>query len=106
MPRKKDKYVGPDPDPTDYLYVSLESKRLSSERPYDSKKACWVPCAKDGFAVGEIREVKGDQLTVFASNKVLYITMNVIHFQIIFFALKKILNVEINSSLSLSLYAV
>ena len=78
MPRKKDKYVGPDPDPTDYLYVSLESKRLSSERPYDAKKACWVPCAKDGFAVGEIREVKGDQITVFASNKVRYMS-SIIH---------------------------
>ena len=70
MPRKKDKYTGPDPDPTDFLYVSLESKRLSSEKPYDAKKSCWVPCLKDGFAVGEIRGVKGDQITVFASNKV------------------------------------
>ena len=84
MPRKKDKYVGPDPDPTDYLYVSLESKRLSSERPYDAKKACWVPCAKDGFAVGEIREVKGDQITVFASNKVGYVIMHVIHYSFYF----------------------
>ena len=70
MPRKKDKYTGPDPDPTDFLYVSLESKRLSSEKTYDAKKSCWVPCLKDGFAVGEIRGVKGDQITVFASNKV------------------------------------
>ena len=70
MPRKKDNYVGPDPDPTDYLYVSFESKRLSSERPYDSKKDCWVPCDKDGFVLGEIRDVKGDQIKVFVGNKV------------------------------------
>ena len=44
--------------------------RLSSERPYDAKKSCWVPCPKDGFAQGDIRGVKGDQITVFASNKV------------------------------------
>ena len=68
MPR--DKYVGPDPDPSEYLYVSLTLKAESASKAYDAKKACWVPCAKDGFVQGEIRAAKGDQITVFAANKV------------------------------------
>ena len=66
----KEKYVGPDPDPSEYLYVSLALKAESASKPYDAKKTCWVPCAKDGYVQGEIRGAKGDQLTVFASNKV------------------------------------
>jgi hypothetical protein len=68
MPREK--YVGSDPDPTEYLYVSLEAKRKSAAKPYDAKKSCWVPSAKQGFVLGDIRSAKGDQITVFASNKV------------------------------------
>ena len=70
MPTLKNAYHGPDPDPTDYLYVSVESRAESVSRAYDAKKSCWVPCSKDGYALGEIRGAKGDQITVFASNKV------------------------------------
>jgi len=55
---------GPDPDPTEYLYVSLEQKRIDSSKPYDGKKACWVPDDNHGFQLGEIQGTKGDLVTV------------------------------------------
>jgi len=61
--------TGPDPDPTEYLYISLEQKRIDQSKPYDGKKACWVPCEKDGFALGEIQGTKGDLVTVYYSGE-------------------------------------
>jgi len=55
---------GPDPDPTEFLYVSLEMKRADQAKPYDGKKACWVPDEKEGFLQGEIQGTKGDLVTV------------------------------------------
>lgn len=61
---KEPKYVGEDPDPTEYLYVSLEQKRIDQSKPYDAKKTCWVPCEKDGYVIGEIQATKGDLISV------------------------------------------
>ncbi|XP_057380149.2 myosin heavy chain, muscle-like isoform X7 [Daphnia carinata] len=61
-PAKKD--LGPDPDPTQYLFVSLEMKRQDQTKPYDGKKATWVPCEKDSYALGEITGTKGDLVVV------------------------------------------
>ncbi|CAH0564841.1 unnamed protein product [Brassicogethes aeneus] len=55
---------GDDPDPTPYLFVSLEQKRIDQSKPYDAKKSCWVPDDKEGFLLGEIRGTKGDLITV------------------------------------------
>jgi len=55
---------GPDPDPTEFLYVSMEQKRIDSSKPYDGKKACWVPDQKEGFLQGEIQGTKGDLVSV------------------------------------------
>lgn len=55
---------GDDPDPTPYLFVSLEQKRIDQSKPYDGKKACWVPDDKEGFVQGEIKATKGDLVTV------------------------------------------
>jgi hypothetical protein len=55
---------GDDPDPTPYLFVSLEQKRIDQTKPYDAKKACWVPDDKEGFVLGEIKATKGDLVTV------------------------------------------
>lgn len=63
MPRVV-KQEGEDPDPTPYLFVSLEQKRIDQTKPYDSKKNCWVPDEKDGYLLGEIRATKGDLVTV------------------------------------------
>ncbi|XP_014282750.1 myosin heavy chain, muscle isoform X1 [Halyomorpha halys] len=53
-----------DPDPTPYLFVSLEQKRIDQTKPYDAKKACWVPDEAEGFVLGEIQGTKGDIVSV------------------------------------------
>ncbi|XP_014298368.1 myosin heavy chain, muscle isoform X7 [Microplitis demolitor] len=53
-----------DPDPTPYLFVSLEQKRIDQSKPYDAKKACWVPDEKEGYLLGEIKATKGDIVSV------------------------------------------
>lgn len=60
-----------DPDPTPYLFVSLEQKRIDQTKPYDAKKACWVPDEAEGFLQGEIQGTKGDIVSVkLPSNEV------------------------------------
>ncbi|XP_058451349.1 myosin heavy chain, muscle isoform X11 [Malaya genurostris] len=56
--------VGDDPDPSEWLFISLEQKRIDQSKPYDAKKACWVPDEKEGFVLGEIKATKGDLVTV------------------------------------------
>lgn len=63
MPRPQ-KQEGEDPDPTPYLFVSLEQKRIDQTKPYDAKKACWVPDEKEGYLLGEIKATKGDIVSV------------------------------------------
>ncbi|KAL1479533.1 hypothetical protein MTO96_051769, partial [Rhipicephalus appendiculatus] len=53
-----------DPDPTEFLYVSLETKRKDQTKPYDGKKMVWVPDDKEGFVLGNIVSTKGDMVTV------------------------------------------
>lgn len=53
-----------DPDPSEYLYVSLETKRKDQTKPYDGKKMVWVPDEKEGFVLGNISSTKGDMVTV------------------------------------------
>lgn len=53
-----------DPDPTPYLFVSLEQKRKDQTKPYDGKKMVWVPDEKEGFLLGNIESQKGDDVTV------------------------------------------
>nr|XP_037289945.1 myosin heavy chain, muscle-like isoform X2 [Rhipicephalus microplus] len=53
-----------DPDPTEYLFVSLETKRKDQTKPYDGKKMVWVPDEKEGFVLGNIVSTKGDMVTV------------------------------------------
>lgn len=67
MPRVV-KQEGDDPDPTPYLFVSLEQKRIDQSKPYDGKKMCWVPSEEDGFVIGEIKATKGDLVTVGLPN--------------------------------------
>lgn len=62
MPKKQEE--SEDPDPTPYLFVSLEQKRIDQTKPYDAKKSCWVPDDKEGFLLGEIKGTKGDLVTV------------------------------------------
>lgn len=71
---KVEKQVGEDPDPAPYLFVSLEQKRIDQTKPYDAKKACWVPDEKEGYLLGEIKATKGDLVTVaIGAGEVIYI---------------------------------
>lgn len=58
------KQEGDDPDPSQWLFVSLEQKRIDQSKPYDAKKACWVPDEKEGYVIGEIKSTKGELVTV------------------------------------------
>jgi myosin heavy chain 6/7 len=53
-----------DPDPTQYLIVSLEQKRKDQTKPYDGKKMVWVPDTQECFLLGNITSTKGDMVTV------------------------------------------
>jgi myosin heavy subunit len=64
MPGHAVKSEGPDPDPTEFLFLSLEQKRLDQSKPYDGKKACWVPDKDALYLQGEIKSMKGDVATV------------------------------------------
>ncbi|KAK3855459.1 hypothetical protein Pcinc_038145 [Petrolisthes cinctipes] len=66
MPGHFVKSSGPDPDPTEFLFISLEQKRMDQTKAYDPKKSCWVPDEKDGYVEGEIQGTKGDLVTVMA----------------------------------------
>ncbi|ODM91980.1 Myosin heavy chain, muscle [Orchesella cincta] len=56
--------AGEEPDPTEFLFISMEMRRADQAKPYDAKKACWVPDAKEGFLQGEIEGNKGDLIVV------------------------------------------
>ncbi len=53
-----------DPDPSQYLIVSLEMKRKDQTKPYDGKKMVWVPDDKECYLLGNIVSTKGDMVTV------------------------------------------
>lgn len=47
-----------------YLQVTDEERMKTQARPFDGKRSCWVPDAKEGFIAGEIVEDKGDVVGV------------------------------------------
>lgn len=53
-----------DPDPSQWLYISMEQKRKDQTKPYDGKKMVWCVDEKEGYIMGLIRETKGDMCTV------------------------------------------
>lgn len=53
-----------DPDPTPYIYISMETKRKDQTKPYDGKKMVWVADEKEGYVMGLIKETKGDMCVV------------------------------------------
>ncbi|XP_071512375.1 myosin heavy chain, muscle-like [Panulirus ornatus] len=69
MPGHVKKSTGPDPDPTEFLFISMEMKMQDATKPYDSKKSCWIPDDKEGFIEGEIQGTKGDLITVYAGGE-------------------------------------
>ena len=69
MPGHVKKSTGPDPDPSEWLYISMEMKMKDATKPYDPKKSCWIPDEKEGFIEGEIQGTKGDLITVYAGGE-------------------------------------
>lgn len=39
------------PDPTKYLFISLEQKRKDQTKPYDGKKMFWIPDDKECYVL-------------------------------------------------------
>jgi len=64
MPGHLKKSEGPDPDPSEFLFVSREDKTKDLAKPYDAKKDCWVPDDAEGFKIGEIIKEEGDMTEV------------------------------------------
>jgi len=65
MPGHVKKSSGPDPDPSQWLFVSFELKEKLKNKPYDAKKSCWVPDkATGGFNEGMIENTEGEKVTV------------------------------------------
>ena len=52
------------PDPTKYLFISLEQKRKDQSKPYDGKKMFWIPDEKETYILGNIESEKGDTVTL------------------------------------------
>ena len=46
---KKKKNADGDPDPSEYLIVSMDMKREDQAKPYDTKKSFWVPDGQGGY---------------------------------------------------------
>ncbi|MCE2196871.1 myosin N-terminal SH3-like domain-containing protein, partial [Streptococcus thermophilus] len=69
MPGHVKKSTGPDPDPSEWLFISREMKLKDMAKPYDAKKSCWVPHPTEGFVLGEIQGTKGDLVTVLADGE-------------------------------------
>ena len=65
MPGHIKKSTGPDPDPSQWLYVTDALKTKLKSKPYDAKKSCWVPDkASGGYLEGLIDSTEGDKVTV------------------------------------------
>lgn len=47
-----------------YLLVPTAEKIKLQAQPFDGKKQCWVPEAKEGFIAAEIQSTKGEEVTV------------------------------------------
>ncbi|CAL4063249.1 unnamed protein product, partial [Meganyctiphanes norvegica] len=69
MPGHVSKTDGPDPDPTEYLFVSPEMRNMDLEKPFDAKKDCWVPNEREGYILGKIEEVDDDIINVLADGE-------------------------------------
>ena len=54
----------PDPDPTEYLVVSMDMKREDQMKPYDPRKSYWVPDGKGGFIEAMLEENDGKNAKV------------------------------------------
>ena len=47
-----------------YLAIDRKQQLEDQSKPYDGKKACFVPDTKEGFVTADIVGTKGDEITV------------------------------------------
>jgi myosin heavy chain 6/7 len=47
-----------------YLALTSEERIKLQAQPFDGKKQCWVPDAKESFIGAEITGTKGEEVTV------------------------------------------
>ena len=59
----------PDPDPTPFLYVTMEMKRVDMLKPYDAKKSYWVPDDDGGFSEGLLQSDDGKKAVVLVGHE-------------------------------------
>ena len=64
MPGHVKKTEGPDPDPSQWLFITREMKLKDMAKPYDAKTDCWVPDPTEKFLFGKIVGTKGNMVTV------------------------------------------
>lgn len=50
-----------------HLLIQPADKIKFQSMPFDGKKQCWAPDAKEGFVAAEITETKDNQVTVKTS---------------------------------------
>lgn len=60
----------PDPDPTAFLFVSTEQKRMDQQKPYDPKKSVWTPDDSGGFVEGLLQSDDGKKAVVLIGHEV------------------------------------
>ncbi len=46
-----------------YLALTTEERIKLQAQPFDGKKQCWVPDAKESFVAAEITSTKGEEVT-------------------------------------------
>jgi len=67
MPAAYKGECGDEVDPMPFL-VPTEKERMDAiNRPYDSKRSCWVRDEKEAFVAAEIQSEDGDKVTVKTS---------------------------------------
>lgn len=52
------------PDPTKYLFISLEQKRKDQTKPYDGKKMFWIPDDKECYVLASLVSEKDGVCTL------------------------------------------
>ena len=50
-----------------YLALPTEERIKLQAQPFDGKKQCWVPDAKESFLAAEITSTKGEEVTAKTS---------------------------------------
>ena len=69
MPGHVRKAEGPDPDPSEWLFITMEMKMQFTLKPYDPKKSFWYPDGNHGFEEGILEGIKQDKKGELATVK-------------------------------------